>query len=111
MIEKYNLRPTINVTEISQIKVITIKTVSQETTTLQIKAVNREIMEILQISRIIVTMVFVTKITITKKIIQEKNNNHRIIPIPGEMSHMKISIRNKILSGTRNKLQNSIMTK
>ena len=40
MIEKCHLRPTINVTEISQIKEITIKMNSQETTILQIKAVN-----------------------------------------------------------------------
>ena len=70
MIEKYHLRPTINVTEISQIKEITIKTTSQETTTLQIGAVNQEIMEILQISRIKVTMVFVIIITIAKTDIQ-----------------------------------------
>ena len=112
MIEKYHLRPTINVTQFSQIKVITIKTVSQETTTLQMKAVSREIMEILQISRIIVTMVFITLITITKKVIQEIINNQRIILIPGEMSHTMKSIRNKILSGQfQNKLQNSIMSK
>ena len=111
MIEKCHLRPTINVTEISQIKKTTIKTTSQETITLQIKAVNQEIMEILQISRIKVTMVFVIIITIAKTVIQEIINSHRTIPIPGETSRMTKNTQNKILSEKMNKLQNSIMTK
>ena len=87
------------------------QTISQETTTLQIKAVNQEIMEILQISRIKVTMVFVIIKTIAKTVIQEIINNHRTIPIPGKTSHMTKNTQNKILSEIMNKLQNIIMTK
>ena len=111
MIEKCHLRPTINVTEISQIKEITIKTISQETTILQIKTVNQEIMEILQISRIKVTMVFVIILTIPKTVIQEITNSHHTIPILGKTSHMTKNTQNKMFSEIMNKLQNSIMTK
>ena len=111
MIEKCPLRPTINVIEISQIKEITIKTISQETVTLQIKAVNQEIMEILQNSRIKVTMVFVITVTIAKTVIQEIINSHHTIPVPGKTSHMTKNTQNKILSEIMNKLQNSIMTR
>ena len=88
------------------IKEITIKTISQETTTLQIKAVNQEIMELLQISRIKVTMVFVIIITIAKMVIQEIINSHRTISIPGKTCHMTKNTQNKILSEIMNKLEN-----
>ena len=68
-------------------------------------------MEILQISKIILTRAFVIILIITKTVIHEITNSHRTIPIPGKVSHMMKSIQNKILSGTMNKLQNSIMTK
>ena len=111
MIEKYRLRPTINVTEVSQIKVITIKTSVNKQQLYKSKQSIVKTVEILQICRIIVPLVFVTIITITKMVIQEMINNHRTIPIPAEMGHMMKSIQNKIVSGTIKKLQNSIMSK
>ena len=99
MIEKYHLRPTINVTEISQIKIITIKTVSQETTTLQIEAVKWGNYGNTSNFQDNSNYGIRYHDNYNKKGTQEIINNHRIIPIPGEMSHMMKSIQKKILSG------------